>query len=96
MPRFVEGECRTQTTLFPERLEDYIDDENPVRFIDYFIEALPLATLGFAGVAPKVTGRPAYHPSVMLKLYIYGYLSRVQSTHCLRYRISTSPCDSIG
>jgi transposase len=83
MPRFVEGECRTQATLFPERLDDYIDDENPVRFIDYFVDELPLGKLGFSGVAPKATGRPAYHPSVMLKLYIYGYLNRIQSTRRL-------------
>ena len=83
MTRFIEGECRTQATLFPKRIEDYIDEENPVRFIDYFVDGLPLAGLGFEGVNPKATGRPAYHPAVMLKLYLYGYLNRIQSTRRL-------------
>jgi len=83
MPRFVEGEPRTQATLFPERIEDYIDEENPVRFIDYFVDGLDLEQLGFHGVNPKATGRPAYHPATMLKLYIYGYLNRIQFTRRL-------------
>ena len=83
MPRFVEGTPRTQSTLFPERLEDYIDEENPVRAIDAFIDALVLEQLGFHGMNPKATGRPAYHPATMLKLYVYGYLNRVQSTRRL-------------
>ena len=83
MARFVEGECRTQATLFPERLDDYIDAENPVRFIDCFVDELSLEKLGFKGLLPKATGRPAYHPVIMLKLYIYGYLNRVQSTRRL-------------
>jgi len=83
MPRFVEGEPRTQATLFPERIEDYIDEDNPVRAIDAFVDALDLEQLGFQGMNPKATGRPAYHPSTMLKLYIYGYLNRIQSTRRL-------------
>lgn len=83
MPRFVEGVPRTQSTLFPERLEDYIDEENPVRAIDAFIDALDLEQLGFHGMNPKATGRPAYHPAIMLKLYVYGYLNRIQSTRRL-------------
>jgi transposase len=81
--RFVEGIDRGQATLFPECLEDWIDADNPVRVIDAFVEKLDLSGLGFAGVAPEATGRPSYHPSVLLKLYIYGYLNRVQSSRRL-------------
>ncbi len=83
MKRFVEGTDRAQSTLLPECLDDWIDEDNPVRVIDAFVEALNLAELGFAGVEPEVTGRPSYHPSVLLKLYIYGYLNRVQSSRRL-------------
>jgi transposase len=83
MKRFVEGVDRGQSTLFPEHLEDWIDENNPVRVIDVFVDELDLAELGFDGVAPEITGRPAYHPSVLLKLYIYGYLNRVQSSRRL-------------
>jgi len=83
MKRFVEGVDRGQSTLFPECLEDWIDEDNPVRAIDAFVDALDLAELGFEGVEPAETGRPAYHPSVLLKLYIYGYLNRVQSSRRL-------------
>jgi len=83
MKRFVEGTDRGQSTLFPECLEDWIDENNPVRVIDVFVDELDLAELEFDGVAPEVTGRPAYHPSVLLKLYIYGYLNRVQSSRRL-------------
>ena len=83
MKRFIEGTDRGQSTLFPECLEDWIDENNPVRVIDVFVDELDLADLGFDGVAPEVTGRPAYHPSVLLKLYIYGYLNRVQSSRRL-------------
>ena len=78
MRRFVEGMDRGQSTLLPECLDDWIDENNPVRVIEAFVEALDLAELGFAGVEPEATGRPSYHPSVLLKLYIYGYLNRVQ------------------
>jgi transposase len=83
MKRFVEGTGRGQSTLFPECVDDWIDEDNPVRVIDVFVDELDLAELGFDGVAPEVTGRPAYHPSVLLKLYIYGYLNRVQSSRRL-------------
>ncbi len=79
MKRFVEGLDRGQSTLFPETLEDLVAEDNPVRVIEAFVEALDLGELGFSGVDPKATGRPAYHPSVMLKLYIYGYLNRARS-----------------
>ena len=83
MKRFVDGVDRGQATLFPECLEDWINEDNPVRVIDVFVEELDLAELGFGRVDPKVTGRPSYHPSVLLKLYIYGYLNRVQSSRRL-------------
>jgi hypothetical protein len=66
--------------LLPECLDDWIDESNPVRAMDAYVDALDLAKLGFEGVAPEVTGRPSYHPSALLKLYIYGYLNRVQSS----------------
>ncbi len=83
MKRFVEGVDRGQSTLFPDRLEDWIGDDNPVRVIDVFVDQLDLGSLGFDRVAPQATGRPSYHPSVLLKLYIYGYLHRVQSSRRL-------------
>ena len=83
MRRFVEGTHRSQSTLFPECLEDWIDENNPVRVIDVLVDGLDLAELGFGGVDPAITGRPSYHPSVLLKLYIYGYLNRVQSSRRL-------------
>ena len=83
MKRFVEGENRNQSTLFPEILEDYVAEDNPVRVIDAFIDKCDLGYLGFQGVGPHATGRPSYHPSIMLKLYVYGYLNRVQSSRRL-------------
>ena len=83
MRRFVEGADRGQSTLFPERVEDWIGEDNSVRVIDVFVDELDLAELGFDGVDPEATGRPSYHPSVLLKLYIYGYLNRVQSSRRL-------------
>jgi transposase len=83
MKRFVEGVDRQQGTLFPECLEDWICDDNPVRVIDVFVGGLDLAELDFGGTDPEATGRPSYHPSVLLKLYIYGYLNRVQSSRRL-------------
>src|SRR5579864_9343061 len=83
MRRFVEGIDREQGTLFPECLEDWIEGSNPVRVIDAFVDKLDLSGLGFEGVAPEATGRPSYHPAVLLKLYIYGYLNRVQSSRRL-------------
>ena len=83
MKRFVLGVDRVQSTLLPGCLDDFIDESNPVRAIDAFVDALNLAELGFDGVSPAATGRPSYHPSVLLKLYIYGYLNRVQSSRRL-------------
>ncbi|MGH8610752.1 MAG: IS1182 family transposase [Gammaproteobacteria bacterium] len=83
MKRFVEGEDRTQSALFPERLDEYISEDNPVRIIEAFVDELDLKVLGFEGIKPSTTGRPAYHPSTLLKLYIYGYLNRIQSSRRL-------------
>ncbi len=83
MKRFVEGVDRSQSTLFPDRLEDWIGTDNPVRVIDVFVDELDLGGLGFDRVVPQATGRPGYHPCVLLKLYIYGYLNRVQSSRRL-------------
>jgi transposase len=80
---FVEGVDRGQSTLFPAVLDEYIGDDNPVRAIDVFVDSLDLAALGFVGVQPLALGRPAYHPATMLKIYIYGYLNRVQSSRRL-------------
>src|SRR6202007_2325632 len=83
MKRFVEGLDRGQSTLFPASLDDYVTEDNPVRAVDVFVDGLDLDKLGFAGVQPLDTGRPSYHPGVMLKLYIYGYLNRVPSSRRL-------------
>ena len=83
MGRFVEGAGRSQLTLLPECLDDWVDEDNTVHVIDTFVEALDLHQMGFEGVVAKVTGRPSYHPSTLLKLYIYGYLNRVQSSRRL-------------
>ena len=83
MKRFIEGESRTQSTLLPECLDDYIADTNPVRVVDVFVDELDLGQLGFDGVDPAATGRPGYHPAILLKLYIYGYLNRIQSSRRL-------------
>src|SRR5919106_6983690 len=83
MKRFVEGQDRRQATLLPECLDDYVAQDNPVRIIEAFVDELDLASLGFAGVVPETTGRPAYHPATLLKIYIYGYLNRIQSSRRL-------------
>src|SRR6266571_2117782 len=83
MHRFIDGEDRMQQALLPHSLEDYVDQENPVRVIDVFIDELDLAALSFSGMRPAATGRPAYHPSTLLKIYLYGYLNRVQSSRRL-------------
>jgi transposase len=83
MKRFVEGEDRRQAVLLPEYLDDYVSEENPVRVIDVFVEELDLGVLGFAGVVPEATGRPAYHPSVLLKIYVYGYINQIASSRRL-------------
>jgi transposase len=83
MRGFVQGVDRQQATLLPECLDDWVDENNPVRAVDVFVDALELRDLGFDSVNPAATGRPAYHPSAMLKLYIYGYLNRIQSSRRL-------------
>ena len=83
MKRFVEGVDRSQATLFPDRLDDWVGEDNAVRVVDVYVDGLDLGGLGFGGVAPQATGRPSYHPSILTKLYIYGYLNRVQSSRRL-------------
>ena len=83
MKRFVEGEDRRQGALLPHCLDDYVTENNPVRVIEAFIDELDLATLGFEGVVPETTGRPAYHPATLLKIYLYGYLNRIPSSRRL-------------
>jgi transposase len=83
MKRFIEGDDRAQVTLLPACLEDYVEAENPVRVVEVFVGGLDLGELGFVGVDPAATGRPAYHPAVLLKVYIYGYLNRIQSSRRL-------------
>jgi transposase len=83
MHRFIDGEDRMQQALLPHSLEDYVGEENPVRVIEVFIDELDLAALGFSGMTPAATGRPAYHPSTLLKIYLYGYLNRLQSSRRL-------------
>ena len=82
MTAFIEGDVRSQTTLFPDQLDDYIAPDNVVRVIDAFVNEMELGDLGFK-VIPEIKGRPAYHPAVMLKIYIYGYLNRIQSSRRL-------------
>ena len=83
MKCFVEGEDRLQGALLPHCLDDYVTENNPVRVIEAFIDELDVATLGFDGVVPETTGRPAYHPATLVKIYLYGYLNRVQSSRRL-------------
>ena len=83
MSGYIEGTDRGQMTLFPDRLEDWIGEDNPVRVVDLFVDEVDLADLGFGRVSPALTGRPGYHPSVLLKLFIYGYLNRVPSSRAL-------------
>ena len=83
MKRFIAGADRNQSTLLPEYLDDWVDESNPVRVVDAFVDALDLKQIGFDGMVPEVTGRPSYHPAALLKLYIYGYLNRIQSSRRL-------------
>jgi hypothetical protein len=83
MKRYVVGQDRSQSTLFPEVLDDYIAEDNPVRVVDVFVDELDLKDLGFEGAEPEVTGRPSYHPATLLKIYIYGYLNRIRSSRRL-------------
>lgn len=83
MAQHILGQSRTQTTLLPEVLDDFVTEDNPVQVVDVFVDGLDLQALGFEGVIAKGKGRPGYHPAVMLKLYIYGYLNRIQSSRRL-------------
>jgi len=83
MKRFIQGEHRGQSTLLPESLDDYVSNTNPVRVVDVFVDELDVVNLSFEGVIPADTGRPAYHPAILLKIYIYGYLNRIQSSRRL-------------
>ena len=83
MTRFIQGVDRTQTILFPASLDEYVAEDNPVRVIEAFVDTLNLAVLGFDGVIPAQTGRPSYHPSALLKIYVYGYVNRIQSSRRL-------------
>src|SRR5829696_3326709 len=87
----ISGHDRSQILLFPEAVDDYVDPDNPVRFIDAFVDGLDLTAAGFVGVEPKATGRPGYAPSDLLKLYIYGYLNRVRSSR----RLEAETCRNI-
>src|SRR5436309_14777471 len=84
MNRFSDGEDRMQQTLLPHSLEDYVSEENPVRVIEVFIDELDLSAMGIAGMTPAATRRPAYHPATLLKIYLYGYLNRLQSSRRLK------------
>jgi transposase len=83
MKQFVEGDDRKQVMLLPECLDDFVAEDNPVRIVEAFVEELELEYLGFVGVTPSTAGRPSYHPAVLLKIYIYGYLNRIQSSRRL-------------
>ena len=83
MKRFIEGEDRSQVTLLPQCLDDFIAEDNPIRVVDAFVEELDFHELEFGGAEAATTGRPAYHPSVLLKIYIYGYLNQIQSSRRL-------------
>ena len=83
MKRFIKGDDRDQKTLLPECLEDFVSEDNPVRIVDVFIDGLKLEQLGFDGALPAATGRPGHHPGTLLKLYLNGYLNRVQSSRRL-------------
>ncbi len=83
MTRFVRGTDLHQVTLLPDRLDDFVSEDNPVRVVDLFVDELDLAALGFAGVMPAATGRPGYHPATLLKLYLYGYLNQGASSRRL-------------
>ena len=79
MSGFIQGDCRHQATLFPEKLDDFVNEDNPVRVVDVFVDKLDISGLGF-NLNNDGADRPGYHPGTMLKLYIYGYLNKVQSS----------------
>lgn len=80
MSRYITGQDRRQVTLLPECLDDFIGEDNPIRVVEAFVSELDLASLGFQGATPANTGRPSYHPAVLLSIYIYGYLNCIQSS----------------
>ncbi len=80
----IQGTDRDQLLLLPDVIDDYVGADNPVRFIDAFVDQLDLAAAGFARVTPEARGRPGYHPADLLKLYIYGYLNRIRSSRRLQ------------
>ena len=88
MSRFIEGEDRLQQWLLPSCIDDYVSEDNPVRVIDAYVDELDLAALGFDRAIPEATGRPAYHPATLLKIYVYGYLNRIQSSRRLEREAS--------
>ena len=92
MAGFVEGRDRGQVTLFPARLDDYVAEDNPVRAVDVFVDNLDLDKLGFIRVQALDIGRPGYNPRMMLKLYIYGYLNRIQSSRRLEQEANRNVC----
>jgi transposase len=96
MSGFIDEADRNQGTLLPERVEEYVSEENPVRVIDAFVGELDLAKLGFEGMEPKSTGRPGYHPATMLKIYLYGYLNRIQSSRRLEQDPSAIKAAGLG
>jgi transposase len=83
MGRYIDGQDRAQSVLFPEQLDDWVEEDNAVRVVDAFVDALDLGQLGFERAQPADTGRPAYHPATLLKIYVYGYLNRIQSSRRL-------------
>ncbi|MFT4560315.1 MAG: transposase [Gammaproteobacteria bacterium] len=83
MKRFIEGDHRDQKTLLPDCLEDFVSEDNPVRLVDVFTDGLNLEQLGFESASPAATGRPGCHAATLLKLYVYGYLNRIQSSRRL-------------
>ena len=92
MTRFVQSEDRIQGILLPEYLDDYVAEDNPVRVIDVFVDELDLGALGFDGVIPEATGRPAYHPGALLKIYVYGYVNlSTAETKCAKWRRDNVP-----
>src|SRR5450432_4447870 len=96
MGRFVEGENRRQAVLLPEYLDDYVSEENSVRVVDVFVDELDLGALAFAGVVPEATGRPAYHPGVLLKIYVYGYINQIASSRRLEREAQRNFAGRIG
>jgi len=81
--RFIDEADRYQCALLPGTIDEYVSEENPVRAVDAFVGALQMTTLGFQGTEPKATGRPGYHPTTLLKIYLYGYLNRIRSSRRL-------------